>query len=287
MKPAPIGIVVILVSLSFIINSCTSLVFQPTQIQYIDPDKNNIQFQDVYFETENQLTLNGWFLPSRKSYSHGTILFAHGNAQNISAHINSVYWLPYSAFNVFIFDYQGYGKSAGQPSLSGVQQDFHAALNWLIDNPEVDNNKIIIFGQSLGAAIALHAIAESKHKNSIRGIIADSSFTRYQAITRDILNNTWLTWAFQWPLSFLISDEFPPIEAVPKISPIPLLIIHSKQDEVIPYYHGVSLYNAAKEPKYFWSLDEIRHIQIFSNEDNRKTFVEYLLSMLKNTFPDK
>ncbi len=272
---------IITVSLS----SCTSVIFQPDNIQYADLELNKVLYDDVFFTTEKNIKLHGWFLPSRQSKIHGTILFLHGNAQNISAHINSVFWLPHAGFNVFLFDYQGYGQSEGEPSLTGVQHDFHAALQWLIDNPAIDNQKLIIFGQSLGAAIALNALSESEHKNSIRGMISDSSFTSYRDITRDILDNFWLTWAFQWPLSFTISDEYPPIEAIPKISPIPLLLIHSKQDEVIPYSHGEALYAAAKQPKLFWSLKEIKHIQIFSVENNRKKFVKYLISMLDNEFP--
>lgn len=273
-----------LVSIVFSLSSCTGFIFQPDNFQYADLEKNKIKYHDVYFNTENNVQLHGWFLPGRLDKVHGTILFLHGNAQNISAHINSVFWLPYAGFNVFLFDYQGYGKSQGQATLAGVQQDFHAALEWLINNPSVDKQKIIVYGQSLGAAIALNALSESRYKNSIRGMISDSGFTRYRAIARDILGKFWLTWLFQWPLSLTVSDDFPPIEAIPKISPVPLLLIHSRQDEVIPYSHGEALFKAANSPKLFWSLTDIKHIQVFSLENNRKIFVQHLLSMLNNTF---
>ncbi len=276
---------VFLLSFCFILSSCTGLIFQPTDIQYIDLKKNDVQYQDVYFKTENNIKLHGWFLPSREPVSNGTILFLHGNAQNISAHINSVFWLPYFGFNVFLFDYQGYGKSEGEPSLSGVQQDFHSALEWLVKNPNIDKDKIIIFGQSLGAAISLYALTDSKYKESIRGIVADSGFTSYRNIAQDFLDSSWITWALQWPLSYTISNEYPPIEAIPKISPIPVLIIHSVDDEVIPYHHGQALFKAAKKPKYFWTLKKVKHINIFSVKENRAIFVEHLKAMLNNQFP--
>ncbi|VAW96162.1 hypothetical protein MNBD_GAMMA22-870 [hydrothermal vent metagenome] len=275
----------LLLLFSFLLSSCTGFIFQPTDIQYIDPEKNHIQYQDVYFKTENNIKLHGWFLPSRETKPKGTILFLHGNAQNITAHINSVFWLPYFGFNVFLFDYQGYGQSEGAPSLSGVQQDFHHALQWLVDNPTIDKNKIIVFGQSLGATISLYALSQSKYKDSIRGMVADSGFTSYRNIAQDFLNNSWLTWAFQWPLSYTISDDYPAINAIPQISPVPLLIIHSLDDRVIPYHHGVTLFKAAKEPKYFWTLKKIKHINIFSVKQNRIIFVEYLNAMLSNQFP--
>ncbi|MFV2059859.1 MAG: alpha/beta hydrolase [Gammaproteobacteria bacterium] len=280
-----VSIFLTLLSISFMLLACTGVVFQPDNIEYIDLEVNHVIYKDVYFNTENNIKLHGWFLPSREPVAKGTILFLHGNAQNISSHINSVFWLPYSGFNVFLFDYQGYGKSEGQPTLSGVQKDFHAALDWLFQKKSIDNQKIIVFGQSLGAAIALNALSESEHKNMIRGMIADSSFTSYRNITRDVLDNFWLTWAIQWPLSFTVSDDYPPIEAIPKISPVPVLIMHSKNDEIIPYSHGLALYQAANNPKLFWSSEKIKHIQIFSIEENRQLFVQYLNSMLNNTFP--
>ncbi len=278
-------ITLILLYSCFTITACTGFLFQPDSNQYADLEANDVHYQDVYFTTENDVKLHGWFLPSRQNSSHGTVLFLHGNAQNISAHISSVFWLPHAGFNVFLFDYQGYGRSEGLPTLTGVQHDFDSALTWLINNPDIDNKKIIIFGQSLGAAIALYGLSDSKYKNSIRGMISDSSFTSYRKITRDYLNNFWLTWLVQWPLSFMVSDAYPPIEAAPKITPVPLLIIHSKHDAVIPYAHGQALYNAAKPPKLFWSLDKIKHIQIFTIENNRIIFVKHLKSMLENNFP--
>jgi len=275
-----------LLCIIFSIPSCTGMLFQPDDYQYTNLEKNNVQFEDIYYTTTGNLKLHGWFLPSRQDYTLGTILFLHGNAQNISAHINSVFWLPYSGFNIFLFDYQGYGKSEGKPSLSGLQQDFHASLNWLMENPTIDNQKIIIFGQSLGAAIALHALTESKYKNSIRGIVAESSFTRYRTIVRNYLSSFWLTWPLQWPLSLTIADEFPPVDAIPNISPVPVLIIHSNADEIIPFAHGAALYQAAKEPKFFWQLDHFKHIEILSSEDNRKILVHHLKSMLNNAFPE-
>ncbi len=279
----PLTLFIVFITLN--LSSCTNVIFQPDNIQYADLKLNKVLYDDVFFSTENDVKLHGWFLPSRQTTAHATILFLHGNAQNISAHINSVFWLPHAGFNVFLFDYQGYGQSEGKPSLAGVQHDFNAALKWLIDNPDIDNQKLIVFGQSLGAAIALNALSESNYKNTIRGMISDSSFTSYRDITQDVLDNFWLTWAFQWPLSFTISDEYPPIEAIPKISPVPLLLIHSRQDEVIPYSHGVTLYAAAKEPKLFWTLKDSKHIQIFLVEANRETFVKYIMSMLQNKFP--
>lgn len=269
----------------FTISACSHLIFQPNDIEYIDIEKNDVLYDDIYFTTQDNLKLHGWFLPSRKSYIHGTIMYLHGNAQNISAHINNVFWLPYSGFNVFLFDYQGYGKSEGEASLSALQHDFHFALDWLIKNKSIDNDKIIIYGQSLGAAVSLFALSESKYKNSVRGIIVESSFISYRAITQDFLARSWLTWIFQWPLSFTVSDNYRPIDAISKITPTPVLIIHSKQDEVIPYSHGEELYLAARDPKYFWVVDNAKHIQSLYHDKNREIFVRYLLSLLNNTFP--
>ena len=112
---------------------CSSFFFQPHKQHYRDPGKIGLAFEDVYFPTNDNLKLHGWFLPAQGEVK-GTVLFLHGNAENISTHIGSVYWLPARGFNVFLPDYRGYGKSEGAPSLAGSMADIESALAYVLQH---------------------------------------------------------------------------------------------------------------------------------------------------------
>ncbi len=265
----------------FSLSACNNLIFHPEKKHYIEPAQVNIEARNVYFNTSDGLKLHGWFLPAKDS-ARATILFLHGNAQNISTHIASIFWLPDAGFNVFIFDYRGYGYSEGQPSIEGLLIDFNAAMDALKNIKEIDTNKIFIFGQSLGAAISLQGLSQYQPRKNIKGIIVEGAFTSYRDISRETLDRFWLTWPFQYPLSYLITDCCRPIDAVKNISPIPILIVHSNDDQAIPAHHATNLHAASEHPKQLWLFDGYSHIQIFKNKENRARLVNYMDARLKN-----
>jgi fermentation-respiration switch protein FrsA (DUF1100 family) len=111
---------------SLLLAGCTGLIFQPLSQHLLTPDRLGLAYRDIRFTAADGVSLHGWFLPATAP-RQGSVLFLHGNAQNISTHIASVAWLPGAGFDVFLFDYRGYGRSAGEPSLDGVHLDFSAA----------------------------------------------------------------------------------------------------------------------------------------------------------------
>jgi fermentation-respiration switch protein FrsA (DUF1100 family) len=122
----------------------------------------------------------------------------HGNAQNISTHIGAVAWLPAEGFDVLLFDYRGYGSSEGTPSLGGLQHDFEAALALLLDSPELDAGPVVVFGQSLGAAVAITGLAASPERDRVAGLVIEGGCTSYRDVAREKLAGLWLTWPLQW-----------------------------------------------------------------------------------------
>lgn len=262
-----------------LLSACNNLLFQPQKNHYIEPEQIHIKAQNIYFKTSDGLTLHGWFLPAKKQ-AYASVLFLHGNAQNISTHIASVFWLPAAGFNVFLFDYRGYGYSEGTPDIDGLLIDFRAALDKLQTIRKVDPDKIFIFGQSLGAAISLSGLARYKQRKKIKGLIVEGAFTGYRKLSREVLNSFWLTWPFQWLLSYTITDCCRPIDAIKNISPVPVLIVHSKDDQIIPVHHALDLYAAARAPKQLWLYKGYAHIQIFNNKKNRSRLIKYLHARL-------
>lgn len=263
------------------LSGCTGLFFQPYRGHILEPNRIGLQYEDVRFPSSDGLMLHGWFLPA-EGQARGTVLFLHGNAENISTHIGSVYWLPQEGYNVFLFDYRGYGDSEGMPTLRGAIDDTESALRVLLARPDVDPARIIVFGQSLGGALATYMAAHSPQRLQIKALIIDSTFSSYRSIAREVLGTIWFAWPFQFPLSFTVSDAYSPLKAIPRVSPIPVLIIHSEKDPVIGVHHANRLFKAAKEPKELWLLPNGLHIQTLSKTENRGVFVKHLDTLLGN-----
>jgi fermentation-respiration switch protein FrsA (DUF1100 family) len=276
----------VLASLS--VAGCTQVFFQPHRIQVLTPDRLGLAYRETRFQTEDGLELYGWFLPAKGS-ALGTILHLHGNAENISTHFAGVAWMPARGFNVFVFDYRGYGASEGNPSLEGAQKDIDAAMRTLLARGDIDKNRIVIYGQSLGGALAVYNVAHSPFRDHIRALVIESAFSGYVEITREKFADHWFSWPFQWIPSLTVDDRFSPLPVIGKISPIPLLILHGDRDAVVPVHHGPRLYEAALEPKQLWIIPGAGHIQAMRETAQRDRLVEYLREALdastKNSAP--
>ena len=263
------------------VSACTNVFFQPQQIQYLTPDKIGLVYEDIYFSSADGVKLHGWLLPAQGK-AKGTVLFLHGNAENISTHIASVHWLPAQHYNVFLPDYRGYGLSQGSPSLSGAQDDINSAMKYLLQRSDIDSERIVVLAQSLGGALSIYNVAHSPYRARIKALILESVFSDYRGIVREKLSSFWLTWPLQWPLSFTIDDDYSPLPIVNKISPIPLLIIHGDKDQVVPLSHGQALFTAAAQPKEMWIVPDGGHIGALKHEVYRGRLVEYLERILPN-----
>ncbi len=261
------------------LGACTGLFFQPMQEHVNDPADIGFTYRDVDFSAADGTRLHGWYFPA-KGELVGSILFLHGNAENISTHFANVAWLTTYGFAVFAIDYRGYGRSAGSPDLDGLHLDVAAALDTLMALPETDPDRIVVLGQSLGGALALTAMAENPHKDRLRAVIVEGAFSGYPEIVREKLASFWLTWPLQGPLGLTIDGRYRPTDAAASLAPVPLLIIQGEDDAVIPAHHAEILFEAAGEPKTLWLLPGTGHIQAFASLANRRRLVAFLQAVM-------
>ncbi len=238
------------------------LFYHPDQVEYLTPENAGQKYEDVYFPSLDGTRLHGWFVPA-SGKPKATIVHFHGNAQNLSAHYPLVAWLPRHGYNVFTFDYRGYGKSEGDPGREGIHQDARAALDYIASRKDTGSPDLIILGQSLGGAVAIVAAAEKKR--NIKAIVIESTFSSY----RNIAGEKARAIPGSGPVlgsapSLLATSGYDPIDYVAELSPIPLLFIHGTDDRVIPIWHSQQLYDKAGEPRQFWVLNGGNHLEAFS-----------------------
>lgn len=254
------------------LSACSRLIFHPLKEHVRTPDMMGLSYEDVYVETHDHIRLHGWLLPSRTKMK-GSVYFLHGNAENISTHIQSVFWLPEFGYQVFLIDYRGYGLSEGKPGLPDVLKDVEAGFEWLLSRSE--GKPVYLLGQSLGASLAVYFAANSHHaRQNLTGVVSDAAFTGYFQISRDVADKVWITWPFQYPIAWMMDYPYNPVEVIGQVSPVPILISHGRNDQIVPFEHGEQLYQAAGQPKFFL-VTEGRHIQTFSSTQNRRALLDF------------
>jgi fermentation-respiration switch protein FrsA (DUF1100 family) len=219
-------------------------VFFPDRSLEATPADWGLTAEDVCFEATGGTRLHGWFFPL-----HGTppvILFSHGNAGNISHRLENVRLLLNQGLQVFIYDYSGYGRSRGHPSEKGIYQDGLAAYDYLISHKKISPDRIISFGRSLGAAVAI----EIAMRKEVRSLIIESAFTSIRDMAKQML-------LFQLLSPFLPAD-YNNLKKIQTIY-VPKLIIHGEEDEIVPFLMGQRLYRSAPDPKLFYSIPGAGH----------------------------
>jgi hypothetical protein len=191
--------------------------------------------------TKDGVAINAWFVPAEPA--KGTVIFCHGNAANISHRLDIFYIIHSLGYNVFMFDYRGYGKSAGGfPTEEGTYKDAQGAWDHLVDERGIEPKDIIVWGQSLGGAIAAW-LAQQK---TPRALILESTFTSTLDVGGEI-------YPFL-PIRTLCRFRYPTKDYIQAVQ-CPVLVIHSAHDRLIPYRHGKRLFELAPEPKQFLDIE--------------------------------
>ncbi|KPK99221.1 MAG: hypothetical protein AMJ95_00295 [Omnitrophica WOR_2 bacterium SM23_72] len=211
-----------------------AVFFPQKQIEFF-PSDANLAFEDVLFNTPDGLKLNGWFI-AQPGASYTLLLF-HGNAGNIGHRLDKLLALRPTGANIFIIDYRGFGKSEGRISEKGLYLDAQAAYDYLVEIRKIPPAQIILYGESLGTAVAIDLAA----KAGVRAIIVEGAFSK----GRDMACRM-----YPFIPSFLFSDSYNSLKKIARID-VPKLFIHSRDDEIVPFKLARKLYEASRQPKEF------------------------------------
>ena len=219
----------------------SSLIYHPAATIELKrtPGHIGLDYEDVFLSTEDGLNIHGWYVPA--SESRGTVLFFHGNAGNISHRLDTITLLNGLSLDVLIIDYRGFGQSDGEPSEAGTYRDAEAAWRYLRETRGLGAEEIIVFGRSLGASIAAWLASEK----TPAGLILEAGFSSITSMAKRIYPYL--------PVEWLSRFSYDTRDYVSRIRS-PVLVSHSRSDNVVPFAEGQAVFENAPDDKVFFEL---------------------------------
>ena len=217
-----------------------SFVYYPERQLVATPEQFGLHYEPVSFNTQDGIALSGWYVPAKNE--RAVVLFFHGNAGNMSHRMLSLQVFNRLRLSTLIFDYRGYGRSAGRPDEIGTYRDAEAAWRFLIENRGVPPSQILLFGRSLGGAIAAYVAS----RYAPRALIIDSAFTSVPDLAARF-------YPFM-PVRWLTRFHYTTRDYLRRVS-CPVLVVHSREDDIVPLEHGRVLFETARPPKDFFEIN--------------------------------
>ncbi len=228
-------------------------VFFPERGLKATPEDIGLEFEEVFFTAADGVKLHGWYVPAD---SDVTLLWFHGNAGNIANRLEHLF-LSHVVLgvNIFIFDYRGYGLSEGAASESGTYLDGEAAVAYLRDRRGVDTEEqLVLYGHSLGGAVAV----EVSRRNPSRALILESTFTSVKDMAKSLY-----PYLPSGVVTSLMQSEYDSLSKVAGVR-APVMVIHGEEDTTVPLAEGRSLYDAARQPKRFHTVEGAAHNDVYA-----------------------
>ena len=234
------------------------------------PDDLRMEYEDVTIETSDGLSLHGWFI---RGFSDRVLLFFHGNAGNISHRLESIRQFRSLGLSVLIIDYRGYGQSDGRANERGIYLDGDAAWQYLVNSRGFAPSNIVVFGRSLGGSVA--ALIASRYRPA--GLIVESSFSSIRDIASEIY--PWL------PVRWMARYDHPTRDFVAEVE-CPVLIVHSRNDEIVPFHHGEAIFENVSSQRYFLTIFGSHNYAFLEDSDTYMQGVgTFLASLPENLNP--
>ena len=243
-------------------------IFHPDHVTDRDPSHIGLTFENVFFTTQDGIRLHGWFIPHEDA--RATLVWFHGNAGNISDRLLNIKLLHDRInTNIFIFDYRGYGRSEGSVSEKGTYLDGEAAIAYLLGRDDAAARKLILFGRSLGAAVA----AEMATRFTTLGLILESPFVSIREMALEIFPSL--------PIGWLLRTRYDTLEKV-RLVKTPILVLHGDRDATVPFAHGKRIFEVASQPKRFHRIIGASHNDTFVVGGEK--YYEILREFIESTF---
>ena len=250
-------ILIYIIIVSYMYLNKSKLLYLHSENNYLD-DQIDFNFREVFIDVEKNLKLKAWLIENDFK-NKKTLVFFHGNAGNLSNRTYKLNQLSKLDLNIIILAWRSFSGNEGEPSEQNLYNDAKKTIDWL-NSRGVKNKNIILYGESLGTGIAV----ELGQTNQFGGIILESPFTSMTNAAKNIY--PWL------PVKYLLKDKYDSEKKIKNLQ-IPILIMHGKKDNIVPFKMGKKLYDLANNPKFFYFTE---------NDDHMMTFDEKLVNTIKN-----
>lgn len=214
-------------------------IFFPEKTITSAPSAFGMKYENLFIVAKDGVKINVWYIPNGNS---ALIIHCNGNAGNLSERVEKFSLFNSLGYSVIGFDYRGYGKSEGKPSEEGLYMDLRSVINFA-EEKGYKKSEIILYGESIGGGVALQLASEMQFSV----LILESTFTSIYDMARIYYK--------LFPTSFLLKSKFDNLSKIKKVK-CPVVIMHSKEDEIVPYSMGQTLYENASEPKIFLNLEK-------------------------------
>jgi len=229
-----VGVYVVLCVALYLLQS--RLVYYPSRDIDTTPGQLHLPFEEVFLTASDGVRIHAWYVPAERAC--GTVLFCHGNGGNISHRLDTIWTLHQLGTNVLIFDYRGYGRSEGHPTEEGTYLDAEAAWKHLREQRGEPAGRIVIHGRSLGGAVAAYLA----RAHTPAGVVLESTFSSLPDMGAKVYP--------MFPVRLLSRFRYATAEYVTAVK-CPVLVVHSPEDDIIPFAQGRAVFAAAAEPKRF------------------------------------
>ncbi|MBM9575972.1 alpha/beta hydrolase [Leptospira sp. 201903070] len=266
-----------------VLESCASLFYQPTKEKYWSPEIFGFQYKEESFKTFDGEKLHFWrIIPKEKT--KGVVVQFHGNGENRTSHFTSLVWMVNYGYELVVLDYRGYLDSTGTPERENIHKDSVDFLSKELEYSKIRKLPLVVYGQSLGGAIALRATSELKDKSGIVLIVADGSFASYKTVFKQVVRRV-LFFPIDWIAGLFVNDLLNPGETVSQLAPIPILVIHGTEDPIVSYQNGIELFGLAGQPKWFWEVRGGGHVNWMNLGASKesKNFLSFLENIIQKS----
>ena len=270
-----------MITVLLLLAGCEKYFFFPKQQLFYMPETCANNPENILVDTNDGKLLHGWYFKTKVKNPKGTIFFLHGNSNNISTESVAVMWLVDKGYNLLTFDYRGYGISQGKPDIKGVLQDGLEYTEAVFKDDKIDKRNMVLYGQSLGGAVAAHIARYSPYADKFKVLVLESTFTSWRSIAKEVAASNFFTYIWQYAVTWSIPKEYSSLDNLKSSKIKNTIIIHSKADKLVKFNNGEALYKIAKEPKMLLKDDFSNHAQIISNPRIRKEFLNALDLYLK------
>lgn len=263
--------------------SCQSWFYRPSKDLFMDPRVLGLDFSPVSFRVPWNDQLHGWLLHSKqkseRNPAQGTVLYFHDASKNITHHFRQVTWLTENNFDVYLFDYPGFGKSTGKFDGGEASEHIKRAIRYARYRA---SGKFVLLCQSTGGLFCAKAVGElsPKEQKQIDTLVLDNAYASYRELMKYYLSQNWWSKWTQFMVPLFLSDSDSAVEQISKIR-IPTIVIHAKNNRSVPYSLGYWIYDNLNTKKYLWKAQKVGHLESFQYKGQQEFFLSVLFNQKK------